>query len=80
MVNIALFSTGTLNSYVDEGVETASGSGCLAVAVKMKKVSNNDATSHMAVISVTVLVLLTLILGIIFFTSFNNDDLFSGFP
>ncbi|MNT80774.1 hypothetical protein D3C72_2202880 [compost metagenome] len=68
MVNIALFSAGTLNSYVDEGVDTASGSGCLAVAVNMKNVSNSAATSHMAVISVTVLVLLTLILGIILIT------------
>src|SRR5690606_29354448 len=61
---IPRFSSGTFTWVTDAGVSTSNGSGCLAVAVNIKNVSSRKDTSHMAVMSIVVLALLTFALGI----------------
>src|SRR5690606_39947763 len=56
--------SGTFTCTVEAGISTGRGSGCRAVAVNIKKVNNRKETSHIAVMSIDVLVLLTLILAI----------------
>src|SRR5690606_4623788 len=63
---------------VDAGVLTSTGSFGLILVAKMKKVSNKNATSHIAVMSTNVLLRGILTLGIISLF-YYIDDKFSRF-
>jgi hypothetical protein len=50
-----MFSSGNGNSDIDDGVFTTTGSSGLNLVANMKKVSSRNATSHIAVMSMWVL-------------------------
>ena len=77
MFTIQNMVSGILISDTDVGVATSTGSFFVKLEVSIKKVSNRNATSHMAVISTQVLFLLTFALGM-FFTFWMDDKTMRG--